>query len=46
MDLVVVIEAATLETVEQAVLLPQLNSQELILVMVQPVPTVLSLSVI
>jgi hypothetical protein len=45
MELVAVIEAVTLETVEQVVLLPQQDTQQITLAMVAPVPTVLSLSV-
>jgi hypothetical protein len=46
MELVAVIEAVTLETVEQVVLLLTQDTQALTLETVQPVPTVLSLSVI
>jgi hypothetical protein len=46
MDLVVVIEAATLETVELVLLSPQQDTQEPTLATVAPVLTVLSLSVI
>jgi hypothetical protein len=46
MELVAVIEAVTLETVEQADLLLQQDIQALTVEMVQPVPTVSSLSVI
>jgi hypothetical protein len=45
-ELVAVIEAAILETVEQAVLSPQQDTQEITLVTVVLAPTVLSLSVI
>jgi hypothetical protein len=46
MELVAVIEAVTLETVEQAALSLQQDTQVITLAMVEPVPTVLSLSVI
>jgi hypothetical protein len=46
MELVVVIEAATLETVEQAHLLLQQDTQELTVAMVALALTVLSLFVI
>jgi hypothetical protein len=46
MELVAVIEVATLETVEQVVLSPQQDTQQITLATVEPVPTVLSLSVI
>jgi hypothetical protein len=45
-ELVAVIEAVTLETVEQAVLLLMQDILEIIQLLVQLVPTVLSLSVI
>jgi hypothetical protein len=44
--LVAVIEAVTLETVEQVVLSPQQDTQEITLATVALAPTVLSLSVI